>query len=570
MPTLILLFFCSGLLAAILLPIALMSLSGALFSSVWICHIGFQLAATVVALRFYFKELKPGPLTLCIATLFLFAIGLEATTPIVCRDALIYHLAVPKLWLAAGKMTELPWHEWSYFPMLTGLGYTGFLKLSLEFLTPYYHLSYLIVLASTTAWLVRQLISEQAAKISWLLVITIPLFMKLAAEPMVDLAAASFLVSALALTLTDTKQRYTIISGILFGFALSTKYNSILVVAWLILLSPLVGADGISFRHRILRAVQLAFIATLTFAPWALRNYLWIGNPLFPFLQNLFGSGFSTAFVGPVTPLTHRLEVYGDNWLGLLTVPLRMLFMGKDDSPANFDGVLSPLLILAAIPILREWRKDWVRFFGLFLILYLLSSLYLFHALLRYQAFSVVLMCILSSAALAQISIRSRLLTVSVLAAHIAFAAYYQFSLSSKNQTYKYLSGEITQEQFLTRRIGEYPIIRYINQTLPQNSKIYLLLTGNRYYYYSHDVRGGYFSAQPILDALNSEDPLKALPELFDQNGYTHILFHKRRFGQTLADNITINELQLWNQFEREHLRYIQQSGQFWLGEYRR
>ena len=37
-------------------------------------------------------------------------------TPPISRDAIIHHLAIPKLWLAHGGFYEIPWADFSYYP----------------------------------------------------------------------------------------------------------------------------------------------------------------------------------------------------------------------------------------------------------------------------------------------------------------------------------------------------------------------------------------------------------------------------------------------------------------------
>jgi len=44
-------------------------------------------------------------------------------TPPVSRDALIHHLAIPKLWIRHGGFIETPWADYSYFPMNVDLLY---------------------------------------------------------------------------------------------------------------------------------------------------------------------------------------------------------------------------------------------------------------------------------------------------------------------------------------------------------------------------------------------------------------------------------------------------------------
>jgi hypothetical protein len=57
-----------------------------------------------------------------IVVLFCTEIILNLTPPL-SRDALIHHLAIPKLWLKHGGFYEIPWADYSYYPMYINLLY---------------------------------------------------------------------------------------------------------------------------------------------------------------------------------------------------------------------------------------------------------------------------------------------------------------------------------------------------------------------------------------------------------------------------------------------------------------
>ena len=55
------------------------------------------------------------PFFLCATVVVFFCAELILNlTPPISRDALIHHLAVPKLWLNHGGFYEIPWAEYSY------------------------------------------------------------------------------------------------------------------------------------------------------------------------------------------------------------------------------------------------------------------------------------------------------------------------------------------------------------------------------------------------------------------------------------------------------------------------
>jgi len=59
--------------------------------------------------------------------------------PPVARDELIHHLAMPRLYLQAGRIIEIPFALHSYYPMLLDMLYTPFVKWGLDFVPKLVH-----------------------------------------------------------------------------------------------------------------------------------------------------------------------------------------------------------------------------------------------------------------------------------------------------------------------------------------------------------------------------------------------------------------------------------------------
>ncbi|MCB0325919.1 MAG: hypothetical protein KDD69_20220, partial [Bdellovibrionales bacterium] len=97
----------AGLAAVPLLPIGLWTLSGWMFQAVWAVHVLLQGAALVVAGRYLLaccRSLGRRSLWYAFpAAVFVLLLVLFSALPVTARDALIYHLAVPKLWIAEGR-----------------------------------------------------------------------------------------------------------------------------------------------------------------------------------------------------------------------------------------------------------------------------------------------------------------------------------------------------------------------------------------------------------------------------------------------------------------------------------
>jgi len=80
---------------------------------------------------------------LCIAVSgFLITEILLNLTPPISRDALIHHLAIPKLWLLHGGFYEIPWADFSYFPMNIDLLYLIPLYFKNDIVPKFIHLAF--------------------------------------------------------------------------------------------------------------------------------------------------------------------------------------------------------------------------------------------------------------------------------------------------------------------------------------------------------------------------------------------------------------------------------------------
>src|ERR1035437_4986182 len=79
----------------------------------------------------------------------------------------------------------------------------------------------------------------------------------------------------------EGRERGTLLlSAIFMGLALGTKYYAGLLAVLLVL--------RLGWRDRLKAAVLYAAVAGAVFAPWLIKNYIFIGNPVFPFLYKVF------------------------------------------------------------------------------------------------------------------------------------------------------------------------------------------------------------------------------------------------------------------------------------------
>ncbi len=568
----------SGSLLALLLPIGLFSLTSLPFRFVWGAHIFAHLVVLLLVFRLWFELCRQtgraSSLYLAGAVLALATSAAVGALPIISRDALIYHLAVPKWWLVADRVIEIPWHEWSHFPLLLSGAYAGFLELGLGRLTPLYHLSYLVILSGMIlSFVFYKFQDSELALLTGAVALVMPLSIKLGSEPMADLAVAVFFGASLALFTVWTelrgKAKYLSAVGVALGLALSTKYNALLAA---VVTAPCAILFLKRWRYPLPVAVRtlgvIGLIAFAVYLPWPAKNAIHTGNPFYPFLASVFGGADELPFLGEVGPIRYRLEGYGEGVLDLLLIPFRMMVFGRDDSPQQFDGLLSPILLFAALSVLMRSSDDklapWVRLYGGVCALYFVASLFLFYALVRYQMPMFLPLLALTAAGISAVGdlrggIYQTRLYRTLFVLQLLWCGWYGVGLLARTGASSYLASNSQPSDYLHSHLSEFRVAEAVNEKLPPQAVVYLLFTGNRYFYYDRAVRGAYFSAAPIVASLKRDPSPASLLAEFKQMGVTHLAVHNRRTLEALK-GLAPSEKAAWSQFVQLHLQLISED----------
>ncbi|MFQ5903024.1 MAG: phospholipid carrier-dependent glycosyltransferase, partial [Candidatus Binatia bacterium] len=215
--------------------------------------------------------------------------------PPTARDELTHHLAVPRLYVKAGRILEIPFAPYSYYPGLVDMLYTPFIKWGWDSVPKLIHgLFGFLTGLLLYAYLARRL-SPVYGLLGLFFFIFTPAILRLSNWAYVDLGLIFYSTASLLCLLQwkeaiETK-RWLVLAGLSAGFALAIKPNGLLVFFLLFLfLTFLLGRE----RERSLREiVSLIFLflilAFIPFSPWALKNLIQTGNPLFPLLAGFFG-----------------------------------------------------------------------------------------------------------------------------------------------------------------------------------------------------------------------------------------------------------------------------------------
>jgi hypothetical protein len=569
-----LLVILSGVLLIPLLPIGLwLGFDNFAYQATFILHLCFQIFAVIYAIRYFLKILGRSGINYFFyggALILFFSIcAVQTITPITAKDALIHHLYLPKLWLHEGHIVETSWHVWSYYPQLIQLGYAGLMRLALGHLSALYHFSFLLPLAAVSAFFISSHFESKRLGIwAFLITLSMPLFIRLSGEPLVDIPLALYCSVAIALLVESCESRFAgqriLGAGVALGLALSTKYNGLLAVAIILATLPLYCARMNIKSGAIIRmGIFLTFVAGAIYSPWLIRNYHWTSNPIYPFLSSNIEADSADSDAAKMSHLEQRFYLYGETPADLITIPFRMIMGGKDESPAHFDAVLSPFFLLVFLSVLPTTNKPWRRWSIFIVVSYFLAAILLAGARTRYLVPIWLPALGLSFVGLDYLKtvfpIRGKSIKSVIFGIHIIWAFFYSYSYLERQQILPYLTNNETEASYLKRNIFEYQVIENVNNLLSDKpeARIYLLGTGNRFLYFKNNVIGGHFSEAQLVKVIKNKGSGLEVAEAIKKEGITHFLVHKDRASILLGLALNEVESQAWQAYINDHLHQI-------------
>ncbi|HEX7784667.1 MAG TPA: hypothetical protein VF653_00465, partial [Methylomirabilota bacterium] len=525
---------------------------------------------------------------------------IAALAPPTAKDTLLYHLALPKAWIAAGRAVEVPYNIAGYYPLGVEMHAVWAMLLGAPL-----GVRAAEAAAGATLFLFAPILSvvvyawarERAASRTWsatgaLMVAWIPTVYEVAASEYVDLAMAAYTALAVRAfgrwwVTVDPRHLVWIAAGV--AGALSIKLSAAFLILPLALLGlvKVLRVGGASAGTRRAPAAAARILGALTAgcvlaAPWYVRNWIRTGSPLFPFYLHLWpaeAAGWDlersrlyeiwfSLYGNTVTPMDYVLS------------PLRLAITAQPDQPAYFDGVFG-IAIVAALPLLA-WAV-WSRRLDVELRLGLLLSGFLFvfwlfsNQQLRYLLPAVPALAVSTAVVGSALDWRlSRTLRWLVLAAAALGLPVILAWFLTLDPLRVVLGGE-TRDEYLRRRLDYYAYYELIDRELPADAKIWLIdMRRDTYHlnrpHFSDFIFEDYTLTRYVREASTVED-IRA--RVRDQ-GITHLLVRhdvlmdyrrspivddRRSRGENMA------KMALMAAFFSQGTRLIKGDQKFWLIE---
>lgn len=476
--------------------------------------------------------------------------ALAALTPPISRDALIHHLAVPKLFLQAGGMIEIPHASFSYYPMNVDMLYLAALTLGSDILAKLMHWSlYLGVLAATFT-LARRTCRRVPALIAVLCLATMPVMFQVATWAYVDMGLALYVLLAM-IALCRWREgegpRWLVLCALFAGFAAGIKYQG-LFLAVLIGAGVLMAAQKVRPAMSTLRAgAAFALVCALAASPWYARNLLHTGNPLYPNYSSTFGGRVFQPDRPRVSHFEARRILDDKGPADELLVPIRISTDFTLRAVKNLDGPLGPLF-LVALPFVLLIRKRPSLVNGL-LCMSAAYVLFLWpQGMLKARYLIPVLPLMTVAVGVAVEGGPARLgrpgtivavaLLTAVLSVHLVLVSGYLRYVAPVD----YLSGKVTRDEYLREHIRDFDCFAFINSRLPVDARVFFLYTGNDGYYCERDhLFDTYYLGYTIKGIIRAAADAEAIREAFTSLGVTHLFVNwgylDKSFSLTLAED---------------------------------
>lgn len=475
------------------------------------------------------SAIEKGAAVLTIAGLFVCL--LLTLAPETGKDALIYHLAVPKLFLKQGGFYFIPGNIFSNYPLLNEMLFTAGLFIRGEIVAKGMHfIALLFVMLGIFQFSRLKAIGNSYPWLSMLIFLSIPSVFLTAPMAYIDLFFTYYAIGALYAYLKwadQSKRAWLILCGLFSGLALASKYNGLFL--------PFLGCLGFfwvshnkqeQWRDSLRNVVLYAVVTIAAGLPFYLKNAVLSGNPLYPFFYSVFGGqGWDAKQAQLYDLLIWRLGM-GREWIDYLLLPWNLSFRAEMDS-IKFDGILGPVFILS-LPFLFAIRNIPVQIRA---ILIFTASMFVFWTFsaqqVRYLFPILPLLSVLTGWILTRAKIRS-LLFIILIALTGGSLIYNGLSTTNYLCQTKPLGAAIgleDRESYLGRRIPSYAMFRYINQTLPEQSKIFFVYMKNKGFLCDRDFYSDSMFESYTLQKILSQSPSpEHVYQSFRSRGFSHLL----------------------------------------------
>ncbi len=455
-------------------------------------------------------------------------------------DSLAYHLAFPKIFLMEGYFLRLPWSTNGHYPLSSEMLYLPALALGREGACHWINFYHGLSALGAIALLSRRFFPGPAAGAVGLLAAALysaqPAFSKVMGNAATDMnvAFAALLAVMAFLNLREAEEpgsiRWGALCGVLVGITMSQK----LIGTWLALTLFVVIAAAQIRRNRAGWKALAIYCAGIccTGLFWYAKNWVWTGNPIWPYMSGLFGGNAADldAWNRMRASVTEGVPKTISNFI---LMPLVLIFKGEMFHYAT-HYLMIPFFALLAFSLrgsFQELRSRSTRWVLAITALYLIIWFWVFQDWRYVLPMSGLIAALTAGWALGLWnSAGAKISRYGALIAAVGFIPIRELSVNNElfvffNLESKQAPGLAARDRYLLGTLGSYyAVCRSASEALPKNAKVLLY----------RDVRGYYLDrayawGDPLNPGVVSFKNLRSSNELHRSLrglGFTHVLYN--------------------------------------------
>lgn len=258
-------------------------------------------------------------------------------------DVLSYHLQLPREWFEAGRITPVEHNVYSFLPGFMEAAYYHIMVVHGDphgaiVACQLLHAGMAVITALACARVARRLLHDAAgdeiSAFAWAIVLGTPWIVVVGSLAYNELPGALALAGGLSIIIErrGAPPGRAAIIGLLVAAAIGAKLTAVGFVAL-----PLVVVGLWYEPKRITALIAIGCASALFISPWLIRNALHNGNPVFPFLPEIFGSAHFTEQQMATWQAGHQPDLSFGQRLGEAFEQLFRYGLGANPDPTGHE-----------------------------------------------------------------------------------------------------------------------------------------------------------------------------------------------------------------------------------------
>lgn len=485
----------------------------------------------------HFLQIFRSPYFLILSPFFMISlIWLFLTTriPPLFYDALVYHLGVPNQYLIHHSIRFMPFSFHSHHPFLIQNLFSITLLLGGYGSTKLLIMTFVVLNVMSLSLLTVRL---SGRPISWLaggIFLLTPTMLVVGSLVTVDLGFSLYTLLAfyaLCIWVIKKEQRWLIVSALMTGFSLGIKYTAIIYCFGLCLLCLVFALikERENIRYAAKVCILYILIAAAIGSGWYIKNMVWTRNPFYPKWADVWGNPkIPKKNLDAFHASAHAFDFKNFKVGRILSMPSELLFHPENFGVGGSIGIL--FLILFPLAFFPDKKNQVYSILILFCIAYLVAWIFTFR-MTRFALPLIAIIILLATNTLARL-IQSqqkffRYLIMIILMLGFAYNLHYSIGIFSRvYQPWEYLRCKESEDSYLSRAIPSYPIFRYINNTLPAQSRILFLGETINFYCYRDVIASSAFDINPLIPILKNKKTSEDIRTALRGMKVTHLLIN--------------------------------------------